>query len=136
MQEKIDFILNTMKNIAIIGLSPDSSKASYMVGKFLQEKGFNIFPIYPKEDKILNKKVYRNLKEINKKIDTCIMFRKGEFASEIFPLIKEKNIKNFWLQLGIVNNEVARLAQECNINFIQDKCIMLEFQKRIKDDRT
>ena len=76
-------ILSAAKNIAVVGLSPDESKPSNEVAKFLIERGFNVFPIYPKFDEILGRKVYRNLTQIDEDIDIAVMFRKGEFASEL-----------------------------------------------------
>ncbi|MBQ9292851.1 MAG: CoA-binding protein, partial [Campylobacter sp.] len=66
--------------MAIVGLSPDEEKDSNRVAKYLISQNLNIFPIYPKEEKILGRKVYRNLKEINDIIDIVVMFRTGEFA--------------------------------------------------------
>lgn len=66
-KETISYIINTSKNIAIFALSPDKTKASYRVAEFLQRKNYKIFPIYPKEEFILNEKVYRNLDQIEKK---------------------------------------------------------------------
>lgn len=125
--QTIDFIFENSKNIAVIGLSPDESKASFLVAKFLQEKGYKIYPIYPKFDEILGEKVYRNLDEIEAKIDTVLMFRKSEFAKELLPVLFKKNIKNFWLQLGIWNDEVAQECKNLQINFIQDKCMKIEY---------
>lgn len=128
-EERIKLILETTKSIAIAGLSPDASKSSHEVGCFLQEKGFKIYPIYPKEEKILGEKVYRDLNEIKDKINLVLMFRKGEVASELLPTIVNKNIPYFWLQLGIFNEEVAKKCENLGINFIQNRCIMIEYQK-------
>ncbi|EAL3938167.1 CoA-binding protein [Campylobacter lari] len=118
-----------MKNIAIIGLSPNQDKPSHFVSKYLQDLGYKIYPIYPKEDFILNERVYRNLKEIPFEIDTAIMFRKASFANEIFEDLLSKNIKNFWMQLGIVNNEIMQKCKKYGINCVQDRCIKIELQK-------
>ncbi|MSN97053.1 CoA-binding protein [Campylobacter sp. FMV-PI01] len=121
-------ILKFSKNIAVVGLSPDKSKPSHYVSKFMQEKGYKIYPIYPKFDEILNEKVYRNLSEIKDDIDIVLMFRKAEFASEIIDDVINKGAKTFWLQLGIKNEEAKIKALNKGINFIEDKCIMVEYQ--------
>ncbi|HDZ5065865.1 TPA: CoA-binding protein [Campylobacter jejuni] len=126
-KETISYIINTSKNIAIFALSPDKTKASYRVAEFLQSKNYKIFPIYPKEDFILNEKVYRNLDQINDKIDTLILFRKGEIALKLLPKLVEKGIKNLWLQLGINNEKAKEKCKKLGINFIQNRCIMLEY---------
>lgn len=121
-------ILQTSKTIAVVGLSPDESKPSHYVSKFMQEKGYQIYPIYPKFDEILCRKVYRNLCEINDDIDIVLMFRKGEYAEVLIDEIILKKAKTLWLQLGI-KNEIAKFkALKNRINFIEDKCIMIEYK--------
>ncbi|ASM40348.1 CoA-binding protein [Campylobacter sp. RM12327] len=124
-------ILNSAKNIAIVGLSPNESKPSNIVGKYLLEQNFNIFPIYPKFDTILNQKVYRDLDDINTQIDIVVVFRKGVYAKNLLQKCIQHNINTLWLQLGITNDEASQIAKEKGINFIQDKCIMIE-HKAIK----
>ena len=122
-------ILSSAKNIAIVGLSPDESKPSNEVAKILIERGFNVFPVYPKFDEILGRKVYRNLTQIDENIDIAVMFRKGEFASELVKDAVKKGVKTLWLQLGITNDEAGTVARENGINFVQDKCIKIELKK-------
>ena len=121
-------ILSAAKNIAVVGLSPDESKPSNEVAKFLIERGFNVFPIYPKFDEILGRKVYRNLTQIEEDIDIAVMFRKGEFASELVKDAIKKGVKTLWLQLGITNDAAGAIARENGINFVQDKCIKIELK--------
>ena len=122
-------ILSSAKNIAVVGLSPDESKPSNEVAKFLIERGFNVFPVYPKFDEILGRKVYRNLTQIDEDIDVAVMFRKGEFASELVKDAVKKGVKTLWLQLGIINDEAGAVARENGINFVQDRCIKIELQR-------
>ena len=122
-------ILFSAKNIAVVGLSPDEGKPSNEVAKFLIKRGFNVFPIYPKFDEILGRKVYRNLTQIEGDIDIAVMFRKGEFASELVKDAVKKGVKTLWLQLGITNDEAGAVARENGINFVQDKCIKIELQR-------
>ena len=121
-------ILSAAKNIAVVGLSPDESKPSNEVAKFLIERGFNVFPIYPKFDEILGRRVYRNLAQIDEDIDIAVMFRKGEFASELVKDAIKKGVKTLWLQLGITNDAAGAIARENGINFVQDKCIKIELK--------
>ena len=129
MPSDLGQILSSAKNIAVVGLSPDESKPSNEVAKFLIERGFNVFPIYPKSDEILGRKVYRNLIQIDQDIDIAVMFRKGEFASELVKDDVKKGVKTLWLQIGITNDEVGAIVRENGINFVQDKCIKIELQR-------
>ena len=129
MPSELRRILSSAKNIAVVGLSPDEGKPSNEVAKFLIKRGFNVFPIYPKFDEILGRKVYRNLTQIDEYIDIAVMFRKGEFASELVKDAVKKGVKTLWLQLGITNDEAGAVARENGINFVQDKCIKIELQR-------
>ncbi|MBC2883414.1 CoA-binding protein [Campylobacter sp. Marseille-Q3452] len=129
MPSELRQILSSAKNIAVVGLSPDESKPSNEVAKFLIESGFNVFPVYPKFDEILELKVYRNLTQIDENIDISVMFRKGEFASELVKDAVKKGVKTLWLQLGITNDEAGAVARENGINFVQDKCIKIELER-------
>ena len=129
MPNDLGQILSSAKNIAVVGLSPDESKPSNEVAKFLIERGFNVFPVYPKFDEILGRKVYRNLTEIDENIDVIVMFRKGEFASELVKDAVKKGVKTLWLQLDITNDAAGVIARENGINFVQDKCIKIELKR-------
>ncbi|NLY03336.1 MAG: CoA-binding protein [Campylobacter sp.] len=122
-------ILQTTSSIAIVGLSPDESKPSNYVSRFLKEKGYKIYPIYPKFDEILGQKVYRRLSEILDPIDMVVMFRKGEYAEALLDEVIVKNVKTLWLQQGITNEIAKSKALENSVNFIQDKCAMVEYER-------
>jgi len=128
--KEIEELLKTSKNIAIIGLSPNPTKDSHKVGKYLKEHGYKIFPIYPKEDEILGEKVYRSIEEIDEPIDIVDVFRKPAIVPQILEKMKKKKgIKALWLQIGIVNNEAATEAKKLGYIVVQNKCTKIEHQK-------
>ncbi len=128
--KEIKEYLTKYKNIAIVGASPNPSKDSNMVTKYMIDKGYNVFPIYPKEDEILGQKVYRSLKEIPNKVDIVVVFRKPEAVSAIADAcIQRGDVNVLWTQLGIVNNEAAKKAKEAGIEIVQSQCIKIEHQK-------
>ena len=95
-KDEIKAIFEETKTIAIVGLSPDNEKASYRVAQYLQNAGFKIVPIYPKEDEILGEKVYRSLAEIPFDIDIVDIFRKPDAIAQIVDeAIKIGNIPDF-----------------------------------------
>ena len=125
-QEIIDIFKNT-KTIAIAGLSPDSSKASNMVAVYLQNAGFKVIPVYPKEDMILGEKVYRTISEIPFKIDMVDIFRKPDaIATIIDEVIARGDVDTVWTQLGLVNNTAALKATEAGLKVVQNKCTKIE----------
>ena len=125
--EEILEIFKNTKTIAIAGLSPDASKASNMVAVYLQNAGFKIVPVYPKEEMILGEKVYRTISEIPFKIDMVDIFRKPDAIAEIVDeAIKRGDIDTVWFQLGLVNNEAAAKAKEAGLKVVQNKCTKIE----------
>ncbi|AQW83896.1 CoA-binding domain protein [Campylobacter pinnipediorum subsp. pinnipediorum] len=124
--------INEAKNIAIVGLSPDENKDSNMVASYLQKQDFKIYPIYPKMDEILGEKVYRSLNKIQDNIDIVVMFRKAEFAETLVDEVIQKGAKTLWLQLDIINDKAKEKALQNNINFVQNRCIKIEYM-RLKD---
>ena len=129
-KDEIKAIFENTKTIAIVGLSPDKEKASYRVAEYLQNVGFKIVPIYPKEDLILGEKVYRSLAEIPFDIDIVDIFRKpdaiAKVVDEVIAIKNEKNIKTVWFQLGLANNEAAQKALENGLKVVQNKCTKIE----------
>ena len=120
-------IFESVKTIAIPGLSPKEDKDSHKVAKYLQEHGYKIIPIYPKGETILGEKVYRSLDAIEEKIDMVNMFRKSEVAEQIVDAIsKRDDVKVLWLQKGIVNNHAAQRAESLGLKVVQNRCTMVE----------
>ncbi len=130
--EQIKRILNNSKTIAIIGCSPNSEKASNKVAVYLQNVGYKIIPVYPKEDIILGEKVYRSLSDIPSgiAIDMVDIFRKPDvIASVVGEAIERGNIKYIWTQLGLVHNDAAKKAQDFGMEVVQSKCTKIEYAK-------
>jgi predicted CoA-binding protein len=124
---EIKNILKSVKTIAIAGLSPDIAKPSHRVAKYLQEVGYKIVPIYPKEDMILGQKVYRSILDVPFEIDMIDMFRKPNIADEMVDIIKQRgDVKVLWLQKDIVNNSASKRAKDMGIKVVQNRCTMVE----------
>jgi predicted CoA-binding protein len=124
--EEIKEIFESVKTIAVLGLSPDKTKASHRVAKYLQEVGYKIVPVYPKEETILGEKVYRSLAEIPFEIDMVDIFRKpAAFDTIADACIARGDIKVFWGQLGLVNNDAAQKAKDAGMKVVQNICSMV-----------
>ncbi|NWF66677.1 MAG: CoA-binding protein [Campylobacterales bacterium] len=127
---QIKELFKNIKNIAIVGLSPDDSKDSNKVAQYLKGQGYKIIPIYPKEEYILGEKVYRSLSEVDEKIDLVDVFRKPDSVCEIVDeILKRDDIKALWLQIGVVNNEQAQRAKDSGLMVVQSRCTMIEHKK-------
>ncbi|NPA55272.1 MAG: CoA-binding protein [Epsilonproteobacteria bacterium] len=130
--ERLCKMLDDTKTIAIVGLSPKEHRDSNAVARYLQSEGFEIIPVYPREEFILGQKVYRTLDEIPQKVDMVVVFRKGSDTPPIAHKAAQINAKYLWLQEGVVNDETMQIAQEAGITAVQDRCVMIE-HKRCKN---
>jgi len=129
-QDEIREIFANVKTIAVLGLSPDETKASHRVAAYLQEAGYKIIPVYPKEDTILGEKVYRSLKEIPGKVDMIDIFRKPAAMDAIADAAIERgDIDVYWGQIGLVNNEAAKRAEDSGMKVVQNLCAMVEHRE-------
>ena len=118
------------KTIAIVGCSPDNTKASNHVAEYLRDNGYKMIPIYPKEDKILGQKVYRSLAEIDVPIDMVVIFRKPAALDAIADaVIARGDVKVYWTQLELINNNAADKVKEAGIDVVQNYCAMVEHRK-------
>ena len=126
-KQEIQDIFNSVKTIAVLGLSPDETKPSHRVAKYLKEQGFKIVPVYPKEDEILGEKVYRSLLEIPFSVDMVDIFRKPNALDAVADACIERgDIKVFWAQKDIVNNKAASKARDAGMRVVQNMCSMVE----------
>lgn len=126
-------ILEVSKVIAIVGLSPDTDKASNIVAKYLVAHGYRVIPVNPNHKEILGQTSYPSLRDIPEKIDIVDIFMRAE---SLLPVVEEALTLDpgaIWLQLGIVNNEAKKLAEEHNIPFFMDQCIKIEHAKFFGD---
>ena len=127
--EEIKNIFKSVKTIAVVGLSPDPSKDSNHVAEYLQQAGYKIIPIYPKNEIILGEQAYPSLTDVpaNIQIDMVDIFRKPEALDAIADAcIARGGIQVFWAQKGIVNNAAAERARAAGMIVVQNKCTMVE----------
>jgi uncharacterized protein len=140
-REEIKKILNECKTIAVVGLSREPEKESYIVSEYMKNHGFRIIPVNPFADEVLGEKSYKSLldipEQIQKSIDIIDVFRKAEDVPPVVEQaikLKKKPGKPriFWMQLGIVNKQAAETAKKAGMTVIMDKCLMLEHKRLFK----
>ena len=124
-------ILSKYKSIAMIGVSNDPTKASTIVMKYMQKYGFKVFPVNPKAkgQKILGEEVYEKITDIKDSVDIVDVFRPSKEALDIAKDTVNIKAKVLWLQLGIKNEEAKKIVEENNIEYVEDKCTKMEYQK-------
>ena len=121
-------ILTSVKTIAMVGASPDKTKFSYGVLRVLNETGYDMIPVNPRPDitEIRGLKVYPNLKSIDRPVDMVEVFRKPEDLYEIAKEAVEINAKVLWGQIGVINDEAARLAEDAGLKVVMNRCPKIE----------
>ena len=124
-------ILSKYKSIAMIGVSNDPTKASTIVMKYMQKYGFKVFPVNPKAkgQKILGEEVYEKITDIKDSVDIVDVFRPSNEAINIAKDTVSIKAKVLWLQLGIRNEEAKKIAEENKIEYVEDRCTKMEYQK-------
>ena len=123
-KESLKSILKNISSIALIGASTNPERDSYKVMKFLIDNDYEVFPVNPNhaDNKILGKKCFSNLKEINQKIDMVDIFRSKEFVMEITQDAIKVGVKVIWTQEGIVDEKSSHLAHDSDIIFVMNEC--------------
>ena len=127
---EIKDILSKYKNIAMIGVSNDPTKASTIVMKYMQKYGFKVYPVNPKAkgQKILGEEVFEKITDIKDTIDIVDVFRPSIEVPAIAQDTIKIGAKVLWLQLGIKNEEAKNLMKTNNIKYIENKCTKMEYQ--------
>ena len=128
---EIKDILSKYKTIAMVGVSKDSTKPSTIVMKYMQKYGYKVIPVNPraKGEKILDEKVFEKITDINEPVDIVDVFRPSK---EVFPIAEDTvkiGAKVLWLQLGIKDDDAKELVKKNNIEYIENKCTKMEYQK-------
>ena len=124
-------ILENSKSIAMIGVSSDLKKTSTIVMKYMQEYGYKVYPVNPsaKGQKILGEEVYASITEIKDPIDIVDVFRPSKEAFGIAEDAVKIGAKVLWLQLGIRDENAKQLVEKNNIEYVENKCTKMEYQK-------
>ena len=133
-QEEIRSVLESYRTVAVVGLSRNPAKASYRVAQYLQSVGYRIIPVNPFVDEVLGEKSYKSLLDLPENIEIVDIFRPSEdVPSIVHEAIELKNRlgtpKVIWMQLGIVNEEEARLAKAAGFKVVMDRCMMVEHRR-------
>ena len=121
-------ILSSVKTIAMVGASPDKTKFSYGVLRVLHETGYDMIPVNPRPDisEIRGLKVYSTLAAIDRPVDMVEVFRKPE---DLYGVAEEAiaiGAKVLWGQIGVINHDAARLAEEAGLKVVMDRCPKIE----------
>ena len=119
-------LLGTSQTIALVGMSTEKTKASNMVGSYLQDEGFTVIPVNPRATEILGEKCYPDLRSIPIPVDIVDIFRPiAEVAGIVDEAIAIK-ARAVWMQLRIIDLVSADRAIEAGLAVVVDRCIKME----------
>jgi len=124
-------ILNTVKTIAMVGVSPKDSRPSYFAFKYLLERGYRMIPVNPglAGKDLLGQKAYARLADIPEPVDMVDIFRASAF---VLPIVEEAlkmqpRPRVVWMQLGIRNDAAAALAEQNGMKVVMNRCPKIEY---------
>ena len=124
-------ILNTVKTIAMVGVSANTSRPSYFAFKYLLERGYRMIPVNPglAGKELLGRMVHARLADIPEPVDMVDIFRASQFARAIVEqaLALEPRPRVIWMQLGVRNDDAARLAEQAGLTVVMNCCPKIEY---------
>jgi uncharacterized protein len=124
-------LLGQVHTIAVVGLSSKPNRPSLSVGGYLQEHGYRIMPVNPRETEVLGERAYPTLRDIPSdiQVDVVDVFRRAEETPEVARDAVAIGAKVLWLQADIVNEEAYRIASEAGLDVIMGVCIRTTRQR-------
>ena len=130
-EDLIREVLQSTRTIALVGASHKPERPSYRVMAYLLERGYHVIPVNPglAGQQLLGQEVKRTLAEIDEPVDMVDVFRSADAAYEIAGEAIAIGAKSLWLQLGVINEEAAALAQAAGLKVVMDYCPKIEIPR-------
>jgi len=123
---EIRALLERVRRIAVVGLSPKTHRASHRVARCRLEVGYDVIPVYPEGDLSLGQKAYRHIKDVPGPVDLVDVFRRSEFLSGVFDDVIEAGVAAIWTQLGCIDYGAAERARAAGLTVVMNRCLMVE----------
>jgi predicted CoA-binding protein len=132
--DEIERILTNCRTIAVVGLSSKRFRASFGVSDYMQEAGYRIIPVNPKETEVLGEKSYPTLEAVPEKIDLVNIFRRSEHVAPLVAAAIRLGAKAVWMQEGVEDAEAAARARAAGLDVVMDRCLLKEHVRRKRRD--
>ena len=129
--EAIRRLLEKVRRIAVVGLSPKPHRDSHRVARYLLERGYEVIPVYPREEEILGQKVHRRVQDVAGAVDLVDVFRRSEDLPEVIDDAITARAGALWLQLGCIDEDGARRARDAGLTVVMDRCLMVEHARLV-----
>jgi predicted CoA-binding protein len=130
--DNIPELLRSARTIAVVGLSGKKARPSYGVSEYLQNAGYRIIPVNPRETEVLGEKAYPDLDSLPEKIDIVDVFRRSEFVPDIVDAAIRIGARAVWMQEGVINDAAAEKARAAGLAVVMDRCILKEHRRLIR----
>ncbi len=125
-REELGQILKKSKHIAVVGLSDNPERTSYMVSKAMMDAGYRITPVNPSVDQVFGIKAVKSLRDIKEHVDIVNVFRRSEHLLDVAKEFADIDADVFWAQLGLVNEEAYQYLRNLGYTVVMDRCIKVE----------
>jgi predicted CoA-binding protein len=121
-------ILASVKTIALIGASENPARPSHGVMRFLQGRGYKVYPVNPglAGGELLGETVFAKLADVPVAPDMVEIFRNSEAAGPITDEAIAKGAKVVWMQLDVINPEAAERALAAGLKVVMNRCPHIE----------
>ena len=126
VDDELRRLLERVRRIAVVGLSPKPYRDSHHVARYLRERGYRIVPVYPREAEILGQRVFRRVQDIPGTVDLVDVFRRSEELPAVIDDALAARAGALWLQLGCIDEPGARRAQAAGATVVMDRCLMVD----------
>lgn len=123
-----EMLRNEVKTIAVVGLSPNSSRPSHRIASALQRLGYRIVPVRPLAKEVLGEPAYPSLAAVPVPIDLVNVFRSADQVGAIVDECLRLGLKRLWIQEGIVNEAAALRARDAGMTVVMDRCILHDYR--------
>ena len=124
--DEVRHFLSGVRRIAVVGLSPKSTRPSHGVSAYMQRVGYQIVPVRPLVSDVLGEPAYADLASVPGDIDLVNVFRRAEEVDAVVDAAIAKGARGIWIQLGIVNVTAAQRARDAGLFVVMDACLMVE----------
>jgi predicted CoA-binding protein len=125
-EDEIRGLLERVRRIAVVGLSPKPYRDSHRVARYLLERGYEIVPVYPREEEIFGQRVFRRVQDIQAPVDLVDVFRRSEGLPAVIDDVLAARAGALWLQLGCIDEPGALRAQAAGMTVVMDRCLMVD----------
>jgi uncharacterized protein len=125
---EIKRLLKESRNVAVVGLSESPYRTSHAVARALQNFGYKIFPVNPNlSGPVLGEDPYATVQEIPERVDIVDVFRRSDKVMPVAEDAVAAGAKALWLQMGVINEEAARYAEEHGLVVVMDRCTKVDY---------